>query len=175
MGRKPVGRDIIQLRVSPKEFEILKKAAETSGRSVPAEVRHRLALTDFRPNQAIGDLATIIAERADDALYQLFGPAEEWLPDTTQEDADEGRRRDWLATTREALVKVLNDLGASEQPPASDQMTPAELVTGITWDLATRAKTRTGKDDAEGRILARIGEALGFRKPANKPTKGTKT
>ncbi len=171
MGRKPVEREIVQLRLSPEEYGRLKEEADAEGRSVPAEIRRRLALGRYGMPGAIGDLATIIAARADDALDQLFGLPELWVDEEmTVEVANEARRCDVLATTRDAFVKVLNDLGANDRPPASDQMTPEELVTGITWDLATRMRTRTGKDDAEGRILAHVAEGLGFRRE-EKPNK----
>ena len=169
MGRKPVPREIINLRVSPDEFAALAQAASEKGHSVPHEVRNRLA--EYRTegvDHALGDLAALITKRANDALAREFyagvpaePPAIRRLPANRELSVDGAYRADLLGAVRDGVGRVLTALGAKE--PANK-----DLAVGISFDLAGRIKNPTGTEDVkelypEAKTLARISEALGFK------------
>jgi hypothetical protein len=162
MGRRKIERRVVQVRLTPEDHAEL-VAANGSETGAAAEIMRRLE--EYRSGgveRAVGDLAAFIAARSDYALYTIFGDAEQMPPKITRKDAEETRRAELLATIREAMVKVLDDLGAADwKAPNSDQMTGPEMVTGITWDIVMRIKAPKDKDDTpEGRTLARIGKTL---------------
>lgn len=148
-GRKPVEREIIQLRVSPEDFADLKRGAVEHGWSVPMEVRDRLnkfRVGGFGFDEAIGELAAIVARRAQEA--PVWYGAAEGEPDYRL-----------LGIVRDALAAALTKLGAVDSGDL------AEMTVGITYDLAQRIRGQNpGDSDPEGQRLARIGRALGFRK-----------
>jgi hypothetical protein len=79
------------------------------------------------------------------------------------------RRSEILALTRDAMVKVLADLGAASSVPTSAvpdeaEVAEPEMVAGITFDLAKKIRAPRENDDTpEGRLLARVGKALGVQ------------
>jgi len=206
---------LIQLRVSPDERDELRDAGTRAGRSLPNEILYRLG--EYRRGspggieRAIGDLAAVIAGRADATLSDLFGnPPVMLISDEARDparvllnvsadfaDRREGmfddvngiprgsaagryrrdfadpkmaaRRSEILALTRDAMVKVLNDLGAASSVPTSAvpveaKVAEADMVAGITFDLAKKIRAPRENDDTpEGGVLARVGKALGVQ------------
>lgn len=157
-GRKPVEREIIQLRVSPEDFADLTRSALDHGRSVPAEVRERLRqyrVGEAGFDRAIGDLAAIVARRAQEA--PIWYGAAEGEPDFRL-----------LGIVRDAFYAALTDLGAIDSSDLGN------VTVGITFDLAKRIKEPSPSDATpEGQNLARIGRALSFEKA--EPAKPTST
>ena len=197
---------LIQLRISSDERDELRDAGARAGRSLPNEILYRLG--EYRRgspgeiDRAIGDLAAIIARRADATLSDLFGnPALNVSVDFADLggmsdvsgirrgvaalagflDQVGGYRRDFanpkmaarrseiLALTRDAMVKVFDDLGAASSVPTSAvpeeaEVTGPDMVAGITFDLAKKIRAPRENDDTpEGRLLARVGKALGVQ------------
>lgn len=154
MGRKPVPREIVQLRISPEEFEDLNLAATNSGRSVPEEIRNRLA--EYRSvgiDRALVDLVTIITARANDALVRY--PLAE----------GQDHRGQLLGVVRDAMAVVLNDLGAADTSALGDKDFP--IAKGITWDLITKIKSSRSNpggwvETPEDRAIERIARAFGY-------------
>ena len=142
MPRKRIGSGIIQMRVGADLFEELKQEASESGQAVPAIIRDRLD-RDRRGrgsiDRAIADLASIVTARVYDGLFIA--------PDAPADPQV-------LAGIRDAMVKVLNDLGAADTSGDTD------LATWATFSLAKRIKTPGDDDTPEGKALARIGRAL---------------
>lgn len=142
MGRKPVPRETITLRVSPEEFVAL-SAAAGDDHSVQEEARRRLA--EYRSDsfdRAIGDLAAIVANRSQQAPAFYAAPPEGQV-DTRM-----------LGIVRDALASLLTKLGAID----SSDLGP--IAEAIAFDIAARIKTPTPD-------LARISRALGFKETPN--------
>jgi hypothetical protein len=205
---------LIQLRISPEERDELKDAGTRAGRSLPNEILYRLG--EYRRgspggvDRAIGDLAAVIAGRADATLSDLFGNPRVTLIRNEARDSTgvllnvsadfadpqgmfdvvsgiprdfaagryrrnfadpkmAARRSEILALTRDAMVKVFDDLGAASAVPTSGahdaaEVTGPDMVAGITFDLTKKIRTPRQDDDTpEGRVLARIGKALGVQ------------
>jgi hypothetical protein len=158
---------LVGLRISPEDRDELKAAGKLAGRSLPNEILYRLQA--FRApaigvEHAIGDLAALIARRVEGEL------ASYWFAPTTRGDvrtASNDYLPQLLAATRDAMTIALNALGAADEWIGGTEF---PIATGVTWDLPAKIKKPSTTDDsAEGKILARIGAALGLQSSSEQP------
>ena len=155
----------VQLRLTPAEHEELAKVADAAGRTVPAEIMHRVGLLegdDEEPGddaRALGDLVALLARRANQALSTLYGePWEVAKDEAALGDVIKARRAQVATNTHYALGLVLHELGAMTAKADS------KVTDFMTWDIAAKVKKPSKKDDtAEGQTLARIGKVLEFK------------
>ena len=150
--------EMLQVRITRAERETF-EAASPNGKAateIMRRAREYQAGAAGTPERAIGDLAALVAGRAIAALRMLSSEDIEEGWDPHEEFMRDSNRYRLLAMVRDALAKAFNEIGAQfADPPEPD------VLTAITYDLAKRLHTQT-KRDPEGRLLARIGQALGL-------------
>lgn len=147
-------RILVQLKLRPEVHGKLVRSAEAHGRSVTSEVLSRIGFAaDYRIEEAIGDLAELIAGRANDhlggqSIQGTFGSNE----------FDAAYRARFLGVVRDSLTIVLNKLGAE---PGTLTVDDFPVSQGISWDLPSKMRAPDeGDQSADGLLLGRIGKAL---------------